>query len=96
MSQRSVELVVERVAKHKLKITGPKTAGIMPPGPACTLLLAPLVRAPLVRASLTRSSLDRIRAGLFVLGDGVPSAGKKVMVGNGASESPQSFALTPR
>lgn len=58
MSQRLVELKVTLSGK-KLKILGPRTNGVYPPGPGW----------------------------LYVLADGVPSKGQKVMIGKGTGES---------
>ncbi|GAA5924677.1 uncharacterized protein JCM15063_005705 [Sporobolomyces koalae] len=56
-SQRLVELVSTWNGSNKLKITGPATTGIFPPGPGW----------------------------LYLLADDIPSAGQKVMVGQGLS-----------
>ena len=77
MNNRYVELEVVRTAKHKLSIKGPRDEAMYPPGESCTCRVCVFRVAEHWPAGY---------AWLFILGDGVPSDGKRVMVGTGASE----------
>jgi hypothetical protein len=81
MNNRLVELVVSR-SGGKLTITGPKDSSRYPPGKdrVSHILCTELYSLSFVGY-----------AWLWVLADGVPSKGKRVMIGSGASKS---FPLT--